>query len=369
VTTTALLSPVAGGDATQVGRRLYRKQILPETTIKYKGRAIKFDEKYLTDLAQSFQAGAYDQVAVQFADKDNKHTLDPRQYGGEVRGVEYVKGQGLFGLFDLADDAAELIRKNPKLGVSARIVEGLEHHDGTKFPRAMHHVLLTTDPRVTGMKSWEAVDLSEDEADETIDLSDQQYDTKEGDAVETDTGTATDTTSATEADNAALSAEAEDEVGQEVLRQLLAEIEAEEQQAREEATVGLSNTNEQVIDTQETDAQHEVLLARVADQEQQIFALQLQNAQERFDRESTAWVAAGVPPALIELARPVLTQPYAPVIDLSNSDGQFAATDVAVIVRKMLDEAKGFVELSREDGSSFESEEDADEAILNAWNV
>lgn len=137
----------------------FEKQILPLGSINYKGRKITFDRKYLTDLAVSFKERAYDQVAVIHATETNQHNLDPRNFGGDVISLS-VKADGLYAKIRPDSDTARLLGKNPNLGVSARIVEGLEKADGRVFPRAIQHVLLTMDPQVTGMKPWRTVDLS-----------------------------------------------------------------------------------------------------------------------------------------------------------------------------------------------------------------
>jgi hypothetical protein len=170
-----LLSPQDDGDAVELSSRVYRKRILPLATINYRGRKISFDAQYLTDLAQSFNSGAYDQVAFMLADTNNAHTLDPERFRGEVQGVE-VGDDGLYATIQVTPEAAKVLEQNPKLGVSARILENYERSDGKQFPRALQHVLGTLDPVIPGLGSWEEVALSNGiDPGNVIDLSEHSY--------------------------------------------------------------------------------------------------------------------------------------------------------------------------------------------------
>lgn len=169
--TTALLTPINNARSrTAAGAGKWRKQILPFRTINYSGRQIKFDRKFMVDLVNSFKSGAYDLVPLQFADGNNSHTNDPDRTRGRLLDLELAK-DGLYGLFELGEDGAKVIENNSELGVSARILQDYERPDGKKFPRAIQHVLATVDPKMTGMKPWQKVDLSNDTVTEVIDLS------------------------------------------------------------------------------------------------------------------------------------------------------------------------------------------------------
>jgi hypothetical protein len=172
-----LLSPTDNGDAVELSQsqRVYRKRILPKATISYKGRKIKFDDAYLADLANSFKEGAYDQVAFMMAPDNNSHTLDPERFRGEIKDVE-VGDDGLYGIFQVTPEADKVLKENPKLGVSARILENYERSDGKHFPRALQHVLGTLDPVIPGLGTWEEVALSNGiDPDNVIDLSATSY--------------------------------------------------------------------------------------------------------------------------------------------------------------------------------------------------
>lgn len=168
--TTATLTPLDFSRGERVGRRAFRKQILRKQSITYKGQKIDFDDPLLKELVRNFNKGAYDQVPFQFADGKNQHNEDPRNFSGELVSVE-LTNDGIDGIFDLTSDGIKAVKRNPKLGVSARIMDAVEHADGRKFGRSIRHVLATMNPRITGMQPWQAIDLSEEEETEVVDLT------------------------------------------------------------------------------------------------------------------------------------------------------------------------------------------------------
>lgn len=173
---TALLTPVDAGTARRAGRHLWRKQLLPKATITYKGRQITFDDAYLADLAAAFNNRAYDQVPFQLADKDNAHTNDPERFRGEVEALE-VTADGLDMVVSASEEGSKVLASNPGLGVSARITEGYERADGQAFPVAIQHVLGTLDPRITGMRPWQAINAANDtDSGQVTDLTGCTYD-------------------------------------------------------------------------------------------------------------------------------------------------------------------------------------------------
>jgi hypothetical protein len=333
---TALLCPMDRVDAVELSTTLWRKQVLPLGTIDYKGRKITFDQQYLTDLATAFRSNAFDQVAFLLAKDDNSHTMDPERFRGEVKGVEVTK-RGLDVLLDLTPDASELVRQNPKLGVSARIIEGLERADGTKFPRAMQHVLGTLDPRVTGMASWQEVSLSEEVSD-TVDMTEQEVQvTVQGEPLTRPAPTTTPPTPETEdTSTVELSEEEVDAIAAQIIQE--------------------QDSNEL-----------ELVRAAGAANQTRIEQLEAELAQQRYVEEARRLIDSGVPPVLVQLARPVLTMPQNAVIELSNNE----TIDVQSLVREMLDQTKGFLELAQERGNSFGSNtsEDREQAILDNWDV
>lgn len=357
----ALLTPLREEATVALSRTLFRKQVLPRGSINYKGRTLTFDQQYLSDLARAFRADAFDQVAFLLADKDNAHTMDPERYRGEVKGMELTK-DGLDVLLDLTPEAAELVRKNPKLGVSARIIEDLDRADGKKFPHAIQHVLGTLDPRVTGMSPWQEVSLSEEVGD-TLDMTTEevQY------VSTTSTGTGAPPTPPTSGTPAPPNPPAPP-TG--TSRNPTPVIDLED----------LDDEDYEDIDDEELDRVAASLsrtpgsggtvdLLRTATDEvnnQRINELEVQLAQQRYTNEAREYIDRGVPPVLVQLAGQILSLPRAPVIDLSNGD----SLDVGAWCRDLLEQTVGFVELAKEAGHTFSPRDQADERadqVLRDW--
>jgi len=341
---TATITPFDEAPVVELSQTLFRKQILPFGTIDYKGRKIKYDRKAFQDLIDSFHAGVMPQVPIQMADAKNTHTFDPERYRGEIKGMEITE-RGLEAIVEATPDGAEVIRKNPKLGVSVRYLEN-ETRGGKVIPKLLQHVLLTLDPRIPNTSPWEEVALANEDVTETIDLSggeimgDEVVDPEVTPDPETDEG-AEDSAegSVTEGVVDDYTPTPEEEA---LAAEVLAELENEE---GEEADV--------------------VAAANLA-QEERITALEQELARERWANEAAALIDAGVPPAMVNLAEPVLSLPAAAVVELSND----TSVDASDVIRNMLAQSKGFVELSRERGNSFETTEgegSAEDAILKNW--
>lgn len=363
--TEVYLTPDGGGSAVELSSTLFRKKILPKGTIDYKGRKINFDDAYLADLAASYKDQAYDQVAVQMADKDNTHTLDPDRFRGEVKGVE-VAEDGLYATMELSAAGAKAVRENPKLGVSARIVEGYDRSDGKSYPRAMQHVLMTLDPRLPGLGAWTEVSLSGYDADtEILDLTQSAY---EGASTVAKTDDET-IDGLTQAEYDALLVELgidpadledgdgeTDEVTDDTEGVNAPDVTPVTEPAKE--TVSMSNEDRTALN-----------LAN-----DQIAELKRLRAEDNFKAEKALYVSKGVPPALVELARPVLTAPDGFTIDLSNGDGDGGKIDAAAILRQVLDQATGYIEIAKERGHQVDfsheatsKDDDPDAEALAMW--
>ena len=77
---------------------------------------------------------------------------------------------GLYVVLDPTPRGEQLLRENPMLGVSARIVEQFQRADGKFYPAAIQHVLATHDPRINGLGPWQPIEMS-NESSIVIDLS------------------------------------------------------------------------------------------------------------------------------------------------------------------------------------------------------
>lgn len=335
---TALQTPIRRDDeATQVGPKRYRKQILPVGEVEHEGKTLKFSKDYLARAATAFNQGAYDQVPFQLADPENRHNVDPEKFRGEVSALE-LADDGLYAVLDLSDEGATLVESNPKLGVSARIVQ-----DHPKGP-AIQHVLGTLDPVCTGLKPWEKLDLAKSaDGDKLIDLSELEYTVpSEGEVSPEVVST-----------DAPLKP---DELAR--LRQIL---------AKDGKGGGAAATSDDdVIDTLVKSTEEPVALSAEAQKTLDLATKQAKDADEKADRavadlakanwekDRAAYEQAGVPPYMLDLAEPHLSK-ASTVIELSKSDSQASA------MRKMLEESKGMIDLS-ERGRTTASETEESEA-------
>jgi hypothetical protein len=174
-----VLSPFDESNVVELGRKLFRKQLLPKSKIDYKGRVLDFDDAYLDNVAQSFRDQAFDTCPLVMADSENRHTMSPSAATGSIVGVERTP-DGLDILVEANDEAARVLSENPRVGVSARIVEDFARSDGKSFAAALQHALITFAPRIPGLRAWEPVECSE-ETESVLDLSILVF-TPDGDA-------------------------------------------------------------------------------------------------------------------------------------------------------------------------------------------
>jgi hypothetical protein len=384
--------PFSRSPARQVSPQTWRKRVLPIGKIHYQGRVLDFDEEYLKGLAESFRKGAYDQVPFQLATDENKHTNNPERTRGWVTGVS-VEKDGLWVTAQTTPEGNKILMSNPKLGVSARIVEDYARADGQYFPVAIQHVLGTLDPRIPGLGSWEAVEMS-NAPDMIIDLSAATFAGEEGGSIMPDLdpeqqgklarlleldpdrlsalmdGLADiETASGGEGDGNVAYDDYDDEdvlvaaineMTDEEFDQVAAEFDIEpEQEYQQQELVGAG------ADFSNDYGMGSVELAnyQLAETQRQMAVLQNEHDKQAFENEKRRLVNLGVPPFITELARPVL-QGTGHVLEMSN--GQ--TTDVGLVMRKVLTEfgkAASMLDMSAEMGSSMDepdTSQRADEA-------
>lgn len=310
------------------GRPRFRKQIMRMQTIKYRDkfgqRIIDFNRPYLASLVESYKKRAYGQVPFQLADAANGHNNDPERFRGELIGVE-LTADGIDGIFETTPDGAKLLENNPKLGVSCRIVENLEHADGRKYPRAIQHVLGTVNPQLVDMRPWERVDLSADQGmEQTWDLS-----TEEMEATVPDGETTTLELSPERASR--LNTLLDDMDAADALAELIGsgpesddELDDDGEDDEESDETELSSVNSEQV---------ELLLAAQDTQRQRILELtqQVRDREMRYELDELA--RQGLAPAIIEAARPLLSV-QSGAVELSSGDGQ--RIDPAECVRQVL---------------------------------
>jgi hypothetical protein len=327
---------------------LWRKQVLRFDTIDYTDRngvkrKLTFDRKYGEDLIRAFQAGAYPQVPFQIADSENRHNNDPRNTGGEVVALTLSRdGSGVDGFLRTWGDGTKVVEQNPKIGVSARILEGLETSDGRQFPRAIQHVLATVDPQIRDMHPWEkvgSVDLSNGTLSEALDLSTATYERGASMPDENKEGTTTLELSTAQAERLkklldneeALEALAE-ELGPDFFKSLADD--SEEDDSEDEGDEEKDEDQEVQLSGQFGEAL-ELARAQLDTQGQQIVELTNQLAARRTQNEVNELMRRGLAPAVLELARPLLgVSPGA--VELSNGvPGQ--SIDPGEVIREVLE--------------------------------
>lgn len=371
-----ILTPATETDLSVAGKLAFWKQVLPEKTITYttksgKQATVDFTKDYLGKIIEHFNKGTMDQTPFQLADADNKHTMDPERYRGDVTEMRLAREGELPGLYAKLEfpneKAATAVLENPRLGVSARI---REENDGPKII----HVLGTLDPQVTGMSPWQAVDLSAYN-DNVLDLSRETY--TEGNAVVAKS----ETKSINDYTEDEIDAMSEDEI-EAFLAEFAPEFadsheddedededeEDEDEDELEDELVGAGAKGHSL--SKERDASREIELAN------SVAAQANSRAQEALRRMAEAeWkeyrntmLAAGVPPHALDLAKPILNRPDDLVIDLSNTDED--DLNVAEVVRQLLDLSKGTIDTDIElghSGSFTQGDDDPDKAMLDAW--
>lgn len=362
-------TPYSKAPAKQVYPDTWRKKVLPVGDVNYKGTVLHFTPEYLKNLASAFHEGAYDQVPFQLAPGDNSHTNDPERYRGEIVGVE-VQPDGLYVTAKTTAAGSKLLSTNPRLGVSARIVEGYDRSDGKYFEAAMQHVLGTLDPRIPNLGSWEAVEMS-NTPDYIIDLSAATFAGEEGGGTMPDLTTDQQGRLARllELDPDKLDALLEgmdggsgddgadydaDDLSADELASMIdqmddgefAELMAEYDVDGEPALAGASLSNGGGF------GEIELTNFRLAEVERQNGVIQAELDRQQFVNEKRTLMGLGVPGYIVDMAQPLL-EGTGHTIELSNGQG----LDAGRLMRDVLKEygrAASMLDLSGELGSAID---------------
>jgi hypothetical protein len=389
-----ILTPATESDFSRESKLVYWKQVLPQKRINYidrKGKpaSVDFTKSYLGTIIDHFKNRTMDQTPFLLADADNRHTMDPERFRADITDMRLAKegeAPGVYAKFEFASPReAKAVLRNPKLGVSARI---REEADGPKII----HVLGTLDPQVTGMSSWQPVDLS-GYTDNVLDLSRETYTegnapvAKKNKSRSIDDYTEDEIDGMSEAEIDAFLAEFapefvesdsdedddddEDEDDEDDLDDEDDDDDDEEDQADTRQLVGAGAGKGK--DLSKKRSSRDIELAN------SVAAAANSRAQEALRRMADAeWKAyrrellgMGVPPVALDLAAPVLNRPDDLVIDLSNSDSDDDDLNVAEVVRGLLDLTKGMIDTDVELGHSGvynAGDEDPDAELLAAWD-
>lgn len=388
----AIYTPLDFSEPVKAGRRRFWKQILPVTEIDYDGQKIAFDPDFHKSLELSYQAGVYNQIPLVFADGGNKHNEDPRNFGGEIVKMENRGKDGTWALIEADRQAAKVIEKNPKLGVSARIMQGVEK-GGKVFDHAVRHVLMTMFPRVPDQEPWQAVDLSEDADIEVVDLTAVSY--EEGNPMGRSATKKVKRTAEGKIDLSALSDDEfmhlldlaetlEDEDVDEDLDEDETEIEDTATTKKKKSKVKVTKVTEKESEgdddedddsededdpedesTDLSDTAHVIKRGEVS----QFRQMRIDLAESKWNDKRKDLLRSGVPPFLLDLADDVMKQPDPLVLDLSDDGGK--KVNATKIISDMLEKSRGLVDLSGEDGHMVDLSdggEDGDDAFLKAWD-
>jgi hypothetical protein len=357
-TTTAVLTPLVESEAIDLGNHYWRKQVLRHGDFAYKAqgvdRTLKFTPEYTQALARAYREKAYDAVPFQFAGPDNAHTNAIEATRGEIVGFDATP-EGLDAIFALEPEAEKVISRHPKLPVSVRIIENLERADKKAWPAAVQHVLATWDPRVTAMKPWERVELSNDGVDSVLDLTDStavappgpdtegatmpeikdQLTEDEVTALRALLTKATPPAPKTDADGWTMPS---DEELQRIADALLAEEEATPEAAAAVTTpapapAAAAETAEPALVAASNEPSPEAIemAARMDRLEKDNTRLRIEADQKAYlDLRRTLADESGIPPAVTDLAKPLLVGSHS--VELSNG----SKVDAGEIVRKVL---------------------------------
>lgn len=154
--TVAYQLPVRTELAKKVGPKLWWKPILRKGHIEKGGIELDVDDALFASCIQSFQAGAKDQVQFLAGHADDS---DLEAFRGDLKGLE-VRGDLLWGLFDVTDRADRMLEENPRLGASVAVVDRFERADGREFGPTLLHVAGTFDPEIGQLGDWVRAELS-----------------------------------------------------------------------------------------------------------------------------------------------------------------------------------------------------------------
>jgi hypothetical protein len=342
-------------EAKSVGDNLYKKVVLRNSVVtNTKGQKVRLDGDFMKALKQNFDelvaSGEY--VPLQFVKDDNKHTDDPRYYGGQITELELDDGEAptcLTATFKLEDEAKKVVDAQPKVGVSIG-ANYLTGDDGRPINPVLRHVALSHRVKVKGMGAWQRMIAASDYGDAlTVDLTDADVtiedieDTKKGgkDMAEETTG--------------------KFELTDEILQEILAS----------DAVKGVINTQIEAATTT-LKQENESLRTRMEKNESETYSKAVELAVDAYANKGVPKVARDLVQGLLLTFEPSEGEDAdsAPSIELTTVTGEgdeqtenkveLSRFEAAV---RLLEEFEGFVNMSKESGSS-EDVELSDDATL-----
>jgi hypothetical protein len=323
------------------------KQLIPMGyELDYKGRKLKFDKHYLSNIKTAFEENALgQQTAFQLATDANEHDTDadklagrhydPKRFQGDVEQLA-INNRGLYGKFKLTKDGTKIISDNPRLGVSVSLKEGFKSHDGKTYPVVMRHVLGTLDPKIRDMGDWQK---------DYIALSETYDDKSDEEVIDLTAPGATETKQP--ADTQTPTADGENVTVKKSDYEKMQQDLQEYQDAEKEIESWLEEDDDD--DT----------VDQAAPVDPKLIELSNQVAASQWEAERDKLLRKGVPVKMLDLATEVMSDGYSDyTIQLSNEK----TVDSKDLIRKLLHEAEGAIDLSEEQGHGVSNDEGENEA-------
>jgi hypothetical protein len=161
-------TPLATTTALELGHKLWRKQIIREGKIAYRGGEFDASPEYLDSVVASFRDKAIGSVPFVFVDDKGGHSEAPERRRGKVVGLERTP-TGIDALLQLSDDAEKLVEEDPEFGVSVLIKHDRTTGEGKYHPAVLCHVAGTYDP-VLSLQPWTEELAASNPGDDLLDL-------------------------------------------------------------------------------------------------------------------------------------------------------------------------------------------------------
>jgi len=332
-------------NAVELSENQWKKEILKVGKIKYNGREIEFTPEFLKEMKHNYEKGVIDYVPLQFVNEQNGHSDDPRLFGGTVQKLELDDEDNptsLNAIFKLEEDALKAVRANPAVGASIKAHPNYVDPDDNHHGATLLHVAMTPRPRLKALAAWEPIAASEQ--GDTIDLTEADYVAEEVVEATAEETVVEETTTTPEQEETNMA-----EAGNTTIN--LTEL-LENPEFKSQFELAVSNA------TASKDQEIERLQTRLGTVEEKSYAQAVELAVD-------SYADAGVPKAIRDVAQSLMMSlsdvAEDEVVELTEGEGD-AATQVKVTpieaVTRILDECKGYVNLTAETGSSADVEED-----------
>jgi hypothetical protein len=334
-------------EAQSVGDNLYKKVILRNAVVtNTKGQKVRLDGEFMKALKRNFEdvtaSGEY--VPLQFVKDDNKHTDDPRYYGGEITKLELDDEQNptcLTATFKLGDEAKKVVDAQPKVGVSIG-ANYFTASDGRPVNPILRHVALAHKVKVKGMGAWQKMIAASEYGEAlTVDLTDADVIIQDTESNQEGGNNMADNNE---------NGQPKFELTEDVLQQILASDE-------------IQNAIKSQVDEQTSTlkSENETLRARMQKNESETYSKAVELAVDAYAQKGVPKVARDLVQGLLLTFEPGEgeAEEDAPSIELTTVTGEGdEATEKKVELSRfeaavrLLEEFEGFVNMSKEQGSS-----------------